>query len=232
MATRNRILSGLLLALIAVSVGCFPADAADTAAKEVGYYIVRIVDASCGCPLSGPAAVYFDGVYVGEIERGRLEIPVNITDGPFWQFTVDMEDFKTYTGPIPNTPAANSSVTITGEMEPLPPENDPARYRIRCPVEGAAVFFDGEHIGSITGGELVVDYEAGSDPHTAFSVEAVGYEPVSGIIPGTPPRPGETIELVVEMDPLSTPTPAPSPLPLTFGILALGAAVALRMKKR
>lgn len=82
-----------------------------------------------------------------------------------------------------------------------------AWIQVRCNVEGASIYFDGDYKGQIAGGELNVPvYTTGTPYHTAKAVMDGYYTSSTSI--GSYPAAGETRTVYITLNP--TPTPAPA----------------------
>ena len=71
-------------------------------------------------------------------------------------------------------------------------------YLIKCPVNGATVWFDGEEKGKVTNGMLSIPVYATGTPYQTYRVEADGYEPYLAMLPAYPSG-GEIVELQVSL---------------------------------
>lgn len=82
-----------------------------------------------------------------------------------------------------------------------------AWIQVRCNVEGASIYFDGEYKGQIAGGELNVPVYVTGTPYTTAKAVMDGYYSSSTSI-GSYPAVGETRTVYITLNP--TPTPAPA----------------------
>jgi hypothetical protein len=191
--------------------------------EETGWYEVRMVDSSCGCPLDG-GAVYFDGDYMGEITRGKLIVSVVISAAEYHSFQVEKQGFLPYNGTITSIPAANETVRLTASMVPAADPGEEAwetgYYRIRCNADGAAVFFGEVYVGSTVNGELIAAPPPEMDESFEIRVEKDGYARYEGVISVIPPH-GTVMVVGVTLDPEPTPSPAKSPFPILVIFAAL-----------
>jgi hypothetical protein len=84
---------------------------------------------------------------------------------------------------------------------------DEAWIQVRCNVEGASIYFDGEYKGQISGGELNVPvYTTGTPYHTAKAVMDGYYTSSTSI--SSYPAIGETETVYITLNPVPTPAPA------------------------
>jgi hypothetical protein len=79
--------------------------------------------------------------------------------------------------------------------------------RIDCNVDGAAVSFNGEYKGVISGGSLTVPVYTTGTPFTSFTVTRSGYTPFSGML--SMPAEGQTATFYATLNPIYTPTTSP-----------------------
>ena len=70
---------------------------------------------------------------------------------------------------------------------------------IQCNVEGAAVSFDGQYKGVISGGSLTVPVYTTGAPYTSFSVSKSGYTPYDGAL--SMPAEGQTRTFYATLNP-------------------------------
>ncbi len=200
--------------------------------QETGSYEVRMIDSSCGCPLDG-GAVYFDGEYMGEITRGKLIVRVEISAADHTSFQVEKDGFLPFNGTITSVPAANGTVRLIASMVPADgggvDSGETGYYRVRCNIDGAAVFFDDVYVGKTIGGELIAAPLPETEGSFEIRVEKDGYVPYKGMISGIPPE-GTVLVVGVTLDPEPTPSPAPSPFPV-IGIFAALLFTACRLRR-
>lgn len=78
---------------------------------------------------------------------------------------------------------------------------------IRCNVDGASVYFDGQYQGMISANQLTVSVYTTATPYRTYSVEKSGYYPASGDI--VMPEAGQTRTYTATLQLMPTPTPAP-----------------------
>jgi len=78
---------------------------------------------------------------------------------------------------------------------------------IQCNVDGAAVSFDGQYKGVISGGSLTVPVYTTGAPYTSFSVSKSGYTPYDGGL--SMPAEGQTSTFYATLNPVYTPTIVP-----------------------
>ncbi len=81
---------------------------------------------------------------------------------------------------------------------------------VRCNVDGARVYFDGEEKGVISGGSLTVPVYTTAAPYHSLTVEKSGYTPYSGEL--SMPANGETKTVYATLNPIPTPVP-----PVNYG---------------
>ena len=79
--------------------------------------------------------------------------------------------------------------------------------RIDCNVDGAAVSFDGEHKGIISGGSLTIPVYTTGSPYSSFTVSRSGYTSYSGGL--SMPAEGQTVTYYATLNPVFTPTTSP-----------------------
>jgi hypothetical protein len=214
-----------IVLIVAVLFGSFPlaAAAGEPVGESTGYFVVRMIDQSCGCPLDA-GSVFFDGEFKGEISRGKLLVEVFNASTPYTSFRVEKDGFIPFTGSIDSVPLKNGTIELIAYMEPVEGpipsliEEDTGYYLVRCDVENASVFFDNDYKGRITEGKLLIEVVITQTPYSVFSVENEGYEKYQGVISPVPAS-GETLELVADMTPL--PGKTQSPLSLYPVFLAL-----------
>lgn len=209
--------------IVAVLFGSVPLAAAEPVGESNGYFLVRMIDQSCGCPLDD-GSVFFDGEFKGEISRGKLLVEVFTASTPYTSFRVEKDGFIPFIGGIDAVPLKNGTIELIAYMEPVEGptpsliKEDKGYYLVRCDVENASVFFDNDYKGRITEGKLLIEVVIDQMPYSVFSVENEGYETYQAVISAVPAS-GETLELVADMTPL--PVPTQSPLSLYPAFLAL-----------
>lgn len=71
-------------------------------------------------------------------------------------------------------------------------------FNVKCPVDGATVWFDGEDKGTISNGMLMVPVYATGTPYQTYRVEADGYEPYLSMLPVYPSG-GQIVDLEVSL---------------------------------
>ena len=81
---------------------------------------------------------------------------------------------------------------------------------VRCNVDGARVYFDGEEKGVISGGSLTVPVYTTAAPYHSVTVEKSGYTPYIGEL--SMPANGETKNVYATLNPIPTPVP-----PVNYG---------------
>jgi hypothetical protein len=88
--------------------------------------------------------------------------------------------------------------------------------QIQCNVNGAAVSFNGEYKGEITGGSLTVPVYTTGTPYTSFTVSRSGYEPYSESL--SMPAEGQTRTYYATLNPVPTQTTA---APVRYGSISV-----------
>ena len=91
---------------------------------------------------------------------------------------------------------------------------DEAWVQVRCNVEGASIYFDGDYKGQIAGGELNVPVYTTGTPYTTAKAVMDGYYTSSTSI-GKYPAIGQTKTVYITLN------PAPTPAPTTTGTLSV-----------
>lgn len=188
---------------------------------EPGLYVVRITDASCGCPRDG-GMVYFDGVYMGNITGGKLEVEFYEGDTPYSEIMIVRKMYETYQGPIEEHPAPGDTVVLSIPLEPETNEDSTGYYRIICPVDGADVLVDNVYAGSISGGELVIPVPSGDWTSIDISVIKPGYSACNLTLTARPAS-GGTLQVCAPIE--QETTQAGSLFPATSAVLAFFAAL-------
>jgi hypothetical protein len=88
--------------------------------------------------------------------------------------------------------------------------------RIDCNVDGAAVSFNGEHKGVISGGSLTVPVYTSGTPYSSFAVSMPGYITYNGGL--SMPAEGQTVTYYATLNPIYTPTTSPPVLPGSISV--------------
>ncbi|QSZ68400.1 hypothetical protein RJ40_07230 [Methanofollis aquaemaris] len=189
---------------------------------DKGAYLVK-------CNVDG-AKVYFDNDFKGEVKDGELLVEIYTTGTPYKMISVEADGYETYTAPIETYPAKGESVELDVTLEQAPIGGDKGAYLVKCNVEGAAVFFDGDLKGEIKDGKLLVEIFTTGTPYKTITVEAPGYQSSTVQIQQHPAK-GETVEVDVTLTPEPTQTQTPLSLFPVLGALGLCSALFLFYRK-
>lgn len=161
---------------------------------------------------------------------GVLNVPVYTTGTPYKTYTVSKDGYTTYSADVPGVPAKGESRDLYATLNPAGPTQpaviggDQGWYLVHCNVDGAAVYFDNDYKGDISGGELSVPvvYTTGT-PYQTYTVSKAGYttftEPVSSY-----PGKGETVDLYATLNQAPAHT-TKARLSMDTAIFALAGAV-------
>lgn len=208
-------------------VGITAPAAAETIGGDQGWYVVHAnVDG---------ADVYFDGDYKGQITDGELNVPVYTTGTPYQTYTVSKEGYTTFSDQVDRFPAKGETVDLYATLNPATPTpgqigGDQGWYVVHANVNGAEVYFDNEHKGTISDGTLSVPVYTTGTPYQTFAVSKAGYSTYTGEISQYPAK-GETVDLYATLNP-ATPAPtqqAPvSPITVLIGLLGAGMLLVFR----
>jgi hypothetical protein len=199
--------------------------AAETIGGDQGWYLVHAnVDG---------ASVYFDKDFKGTITAGTLTVPVYTTGTPYKAFTVSMDGYKTFTESITMHPAKGETLDLYATLQATTPPvgpigGDQGWYVVHANVDGAAVLFDNDFKGTITGGTLTVPVYTTGTPYKTLTISKTGYTTYAAPITQYPGK-GESVDLYATLNP--APTPTPTPIPTTAkspleGFVVLGALIA------
>ena len=96
---------------------------------------------------------------------------------------------------------------------------------IRCNVDGASVYFDGQYQGMISANQLTVSVYTTGTPYRTYSVEKSGYYTASGDI--VMPQAGQTRTYTATLQLMPTPTPVPEYGSISVDSSPSGAAIYL-----
>ncbi|HOP67654.1 MAG TPA: hypothetical protein PLM96_08300 [Methanoregulaceae archaeon] len=213
-------ITAIMAALVVLSFAA-PVSAEEMIGGDQGWYVVH-------CNVDG-ASVYFDDDYKGEISGGVLNVPVYTTGTPYKTYTVSKDGYTTYSADVPGVPAKGESRDLYATLNPAGPTQpaviggDQGWYLVHCNVDGAAVYFDNDYKGDISGGELSVPVYTTGTPYQTYTVSKAGYttftEPVSSY-----PGKGETVDLYATLNQAPAPT-TKAPLSMATAIFALAGAV-------
>ncbi len=91
-----------------------------------------------------------------------------------------------------------SLVLIAPCLAATPVGGSVGAFLVKCPVDGAKVWFDNDYKGQIANGMLSVPVYATGTPYQTYRVEADGYEPFLGMIPDYPAG-GTIVTLQVDL---------------------------------
>jgi hypothetical protein len=210
-----------IMAVLVVFSFAAPVSAEEMIGGDQGWYVVH-------CNVDG-ASVYFDNDYKGEIANGELSVPVYTTGTPYKTYTVSKEGYTTYSDDVPGVPGKGQSIDLYATLNPTEPTQPPVIggdqgwYLVHCNVDGAAVYFDNDYKGEITGGELSVPVYTTGTPYKTYTVSKAGYTTFSEPISSYPGK-GETVDLYATLNPAPV-TTTKAPLPVGLAISALGGAM-------
>jgi len=226
----------LLVVLLALLAGSQVVTAARPIGGDQGWYEVM-------CNVDG-ATVLFNGQNVGQIQGGVLYVPVYSTGTPYTTYTVEMDGYTTYTGPIDSVPAKGDFVTLYATLNPIAPTTpaqpiggDVGWYVVNCNVDGATVFFDTTNEGQIAQGILTVQVYVTGTPFKTYSVQKPGYTTFNAPITQFPAK-GEKVNLYATRNPVPTSTPVPTtkaPVPagiIVVAVMIAGIGAAIRAGKK
>ncbi len=219
----------LIFSLIACFLIVLPVSAQPPIGGDNGWYAVN-------CNVNG-ADVYFDNEYKGTIEAGVLYVPVYTTGTPYRTYTVTKEGYQTYTGTIDRYPGKGETVDLYATLNPVQPATAPiiggdiGWYTVNVNVDGATVQFDNEVKGVTSQGVLSVEVYTTGTPYRTYTVTKEGYQTYTGTIDRYPGK-GETVDLYVTLNPITTPTQTASLSPAVAGgaLLIAGLLLAARRK--
>ena len=196
----------LLLCAVVLAVLVPAAMADNTIGGTEGWYQVN-------CNVEG-ASVYFDNQYMGTITGGSLTVPVYSTGTPYSSYSVSAGGYTTYTGQITSYPSKGQTVDLYATLNVAVPTTtttliggNQGWYQVYCNVDGAAVYFDGQYMGTITGGSLTVPVYSTGTPYSSYSVSAGGYTTYTGQITSYPSK-GQTMDLYATLNPVTLATTA------------------------
>ncbi|MDI9632864.1 MAG: hypothetical protein QFX32_02255 [Methanolinea sp.] len=207
-----------------LSLAPFFAGAESPAGEEQAWYAVH-------CNVDG-AKVYFDGDYKGEIRGGVLVVPVHTAGTPSRMYSVQAEGYTAFTAIVPGVPGKGETYDLQVTLVPAPQTRPPlvggdmGWITVHCNVDGAAVSFDGTHVGYIANGILTVPVYTTATPYRTYTVTMKGYLPFTGTIDRYPAK-GETIDLQATLEPAPPTSPARSPLAVLPVLLSSAAAALL-----
>lgn len=80
---------------------------------------------------------------------------------------------------------------------------DEGWYHVHCNVDGANVYFDGQYMGTTSGGELYVPVYTTGSPYSTIRVERSGYQAYTGSLPQAPAL-GQTVDVYATLQPAET----------------------------
>jgi hypothetical protein len=170
------------------------------------------------CNVDG-ATVAFNGVTKGTISGGSFTQEVSTTGTPYTSYSVSRSGYLTYSGSIAEMPADGQTVSLYATLNPVPTTSpttimtpvggDQGWYQVSCNVNGAFVYFDSDYKGEISGGSLTVPVYSTGTPYKTWRVEKGGYVTATGSLPAAPAK-GQTVNVYVTLNPVSTPTPYPT----------------------
>jgi hypothetical protein len=162
------------------------------------------------------ATVSFSGQIMGTTTNQFFTLPVATTADLFTSFAVSKPGYQTFEAPLSRNPDNGETIDLYASLTPLPsPTPSPTLiggstgwFSIHSNVEGASVAFDNQVKGQITNGVLNVMVYTTGTPYQTYSVSASGYGTVTGPLPASP-APGQTRDIFVTQNPLSTETIPP-----------------------
>lgn len=215
----------LLVILLALLAGSQVVSAARPIGGDQGWYEVM-------CNVNG-ATVLFNGQNVGQIQGGVLYVPVYSTGTPYTTYTVEMDGYTPYTGPINSVPGKGDFVTLYATLNPIAPTTpvqpiggDVGWYVVNCNVDGATVFFDTTNEGQIAQSTLTVQVYVTGTPFQTYSVQKPGYTTFNAQITQFPAK-GEKVNLYATLNPVPTSIPVPTTkAPLPVGIIVVAVMMA------
>ena len=217
----------LLVVMLALFAGSQIVSAARPIGGDQGWYEVM-------CNVDG-ATVSFNGHDVGLIQNGLLYVPVYTTGTPYTTYTVQMDGYTPYTGPINSVPGKGDFVTLYATLNPIAPTpvpqpigGDVGWYVVNCNVDGATVFFGTTNEGQIAQGTLTVKVYVTGTPFTTYSVQMPGYTTFNAPITQYPAK-GEKVNLYATLNPLPTASPTQVPTKkaaLPAGVIMVAAMIA------
>lgn len=159
------------------------------------------------------AAVSVNGISRGTISSGVLEVPY---EDSFSSYTISKNGYYDKSGSIPEpAPGQTTDITIDATLTQKPAGTNKGWFKVQCNVDGAAVSFDGDTKGVISGGSFTFDVATTATPFTTYSVSKSGYVTSSGTV-SRMPSDGETITLTATLNPVPT-TTVPTPVPTAIG---------------
>jgi len=168
------------------------------------------------CNVEG-ASVYFDNQYMGTITGGSLTVPIYSTGTPYKTYSVSASGYTTYTGQIPAYPSKGETVNLYATLNVAVPTTTASIiggaqgwYQVYCNVNGASVYFDGQYMGAISGGSLIIPIYSTGTPYKTFSVSESGYTTYTGQITAYPSK-GETVDLYATLN-AAVPTTTAAPI--------------------
>lgn len=80
---------------------------------------------------------------------------------------------------------------------------DQGWYRIHCNIDGADVYFDGQYLGTTSGGYCDIPVFTTGSPYSTFRVEKSGYRTYSASLPSGPAA-GQTVDVYATLQPIET----------------------------
>ncbi|WP_084600695.1 PEGA domain-containing protein [Methanolacinia paynteri] len=104
--------------------------------------------------------------------------------------------------PTPTTSTPTLTATPTRTVTPTPTPGI-GWYLVRCNVDGASVYFDGNYMGLISGGSLTVEYKTDQTPYSTVRVSRSGYTTVTQSLP-SPPGPSGTVDVYITLQAVSS----------------------------
>lgn len=219
----------LIFSLIACFLIVLPVSAQPPIGGDNGWYAVN-------CNVNG-ADVYFDSEYKGTIEAGVLYVPVYTTGTPYQTFRVEKDGYTTYYGEVTSVPGKGEVFNLYATLNPVQPTATPiiggdiGWYTVHVNVDGATVQFDNEVKGVTSQGVLSVEVYTTGTPYRTYTVTKEGYQTYTGTIDRYPGK-GETVDLYVTLNPITTPTQTAPLSPAVAGgaLLIAGLLLAARRK--
>jgi len=185
----------LIFSLLACCFIVLPSSAQPPIGGDNGWYAVN-------CNVNG-ADVYFDNEYQGTIEAGVLYVPVYTTGTPYKTFRVEKDGYTTYYGDVTSVPAKGEVFDLYATLNPVQPTAAPI---IGGDIgAGATVQFDNEVKGVTSQGVLTVEVYTTGTPYRTYTVTKEGYQTYTGTVEQYPGK-GETVDLYVTLNPITTPT--------------------------
>lgn len=193
----------MIFSLLACCFILLPSSAQPPIGGDNGWYAVN-------CNVNG-ADVYFDNEYKGTIEAGVLYVPVYTTGTPYQNFRVEKDGYTTYNGEVTSVPGKGEVFDLFATLNPVQPATAPiiggdiGWYTVHVNVDGATVQFDNEVKGVTSQGVLSVEVYTTGTPYRTYTVTKEGYQTYTGTVEQYPGK-GETVDLYVTLNPITTPT--------------------------